>query len=227
MNRTKIEYLDFTWNPIVGCSGIGCAVREHCWARAAAKRQRKRCVLCYHFAPHLHRERLFEPMQRNKPAFIGVCFMGDLFDKLYYDYDRSTIQAVLDSIEKTYWHTFFCLTKQPQNVFIRKFPDNFWLGVSVNRREDAWRIEKLVKTSAKVKAVSFEPLYEDMKGVDLKGVDWVIIGAQTRPHLLPEYEWIQNLTVQAKTLGIPVFCKNNLAPLIEPKTCQEYPSVKD
>ena len=28
MNRTKIEYLDFTWNPIAGCIDIGCAVRK-------------------------------------------------------------------------------------------------------------------------------------------------------------------------------------------------------
>lgn len=39
MNRTKIEYLDFTWNPIVGCSGFGrrlmlcddcCVCYNHC-----------------------------------------------------------------------------------------------------------------------------------------------------------------------------------------------------
>src|SRR3990170_1961058 len=80
MNRTKIEYLNFTWNPIAGCSGIGCAVRKECWARAQSKRRKWRCTLCYVFKPHLHKERLHEPLQRKKSSRIGVTFSGDFFD---------------------------------------------------------------------------------------------------------------------------------------------------
>jgi protein gp37 len=57
---------------------------------------------------------------------------------------------------------------------------------------------------------SFEPLYEDLSDVKLEGIDWVIIGAQTRPNLQPNEEWVYKLSSQASALGIPVFWKDNL-----------------
>ena len=47
MNKTRIEYLDYTTNPTVGCSGVGCAVARHCWACKQAKRMKHKCSACY------------------------------------------------------------------------------------------------------------------------------------------------------------------------------------
>ncbi len=80
MNRTKIEYLDWTWNPIVDCNGVSCAVSGRCWAKGQAKRRKNDCVDCYAFKPHYHLERLKQPLAVKKPSRIGVCFMGDLFE---------------------------------------------------------------------------------------------------------------------------------------------------
>lgn len=227
MNRTKIEYLDVTWNPVVGCSGVGCAVRTKCWARAMAKRQKNRCLKHYSFVPHLHPERLYEPLNRNKPSRIGVCFMGDLFD---HRVERDWQRRVFRTIQTAYWHIFICLTKQPQHVdHLDILPNpaqrNFWVGVSVNKREDLWRIERLREANVAIRIVSFEPLYEDLGDVDLTGIDWVIMGAQTRPQLNPDAEWVESLILQARRHEAAVFLKNNLPPLPNFKTIREFPSV--
>jgi len=161
------------------------------------------------FKPTFHEDKLIAPLRVKKPSLVGLCFMGDFFDK---DVQRSWQAEVYTMIKRAYWHTFFILTKQPQNSldFLPNPPlNNFWLGVSVNTQRDIWRIEKLKERNVVVKAVSFEPLYENIN-VDLEGIDWIIIGAQTRPNLQPKLDWIYKLTAQANNLGIPIFLKSNL-----------------
>jgi len=208
MNRTSIEYLTHTWNPTVGCNGVDCSVRKHCWAMAMAKRQR-RCVECYHFVPHLHKERLLQPLQRKKPARIGVSFMGDFYDTALSFEDRERVLWVISACPQ---HAFLILTKQPQNIpFDLKLPKNLWLGVSVNKKQDIWRIETLLQRCGNCKSfVSFEPLYEDMDDIDLRDLDWIIIGAQTRPELQPDPYWVWSLVTEAQNHNIPIFLKNNL-----------------
>jgi protein gp37 len=164
---------------------------------------------------------LEQPLKVKKPSRIGVDFNGDTFDA---DVHPDWQDDILEVIEKCKWHTFVLLTKQPQNIpkwFDYETPNNLWLGVSVNCIKDLWRIVELRKTFAPVKFVSFEPLYEDLSFVDLQGIDWVIIGAQTRPNLQPRSEWVDSLALNAGKNGIPVFMKNNL-----PNHCtQQLPKI--
>jgi protein gp37 len=80
MNKTGIEYLDWTWNPTSGCSKIssGC---KHCWAEKMAFRLKGRAGYPRKdpFFPTFHKDRLKEPLNVRKPSVIGVSFMGDLF----------------------------------------------------------------------------------------------------------------------------------------------------
>jgi len=220
MNRTKIEYLHYTWNPTVGCSGIGCAVYAECWARAMAKRQKQRCQLCYDFKPHVHLERFTEPYHLIKGGSrIGVSFMGDFYDKGIYETFR---EQIYNTIRACCRHTFILLTKQPKNIIYHSvWPDNLWFGVTVNRKADLWRIDALrERVGGVIRFVSFEPLYEDMGDIDLEGIDWVIIGAQTRPNVQPDSYWVWRLRNEAQEHGIPVFLKNNLN---LPYKLQEFP----
>jgi protein gp37 len=133
-------------------------------------------------------------------------------------------EAVLDSIKKTYWHTFICLTKQPQNIKQRLYPSNLWIGVTVNTQNDLWRISYLtrdLKDYVYTKFVSFEPLLEDLGELNLNGIDWIIIGAQTRPNKQPEPEWVESLMHQARAYNIPIFFKNNVKDWIG--KLQEFP----
>jgi protein gp37 len=221
MNDTNIEYLDVTLNLIVGCSGDQCAVRKVCWAMRMAKRQKHRCPLCYAFTPHYHAERWKEPFLAKKAKRIGLNFMGETFDRNLPNREE-VLREIVVMMTKAYWHTFVILTKQPQLIPLSiNWPRNLWLGVTVNVIDDLWRIEQLKNVNAAVKFVSFEPLLENLCNVvDLRGIDWVIIGAQTRPNIQPRCEWVVKLTSVAKEEGGAVFWKNNLA--MTPRI-QEFP----
>lgn len=178
------------------------------------------------FKPHYHWERLFQPLKRKKASRIGVGFAGDIFDSAF---GIVANQRIFSIIEQAKQHIFVCLTKQSENMLTfnenwQAFPQNLWMGVTVNRKEDMFRIEDLKQTDATVKFVSFEPLYEDLSDADLSGIDWVIIGSQTRPTLLPSYPWVLGLIQKAKRFNIPVFIKNNLKPVMARwPPLQEYP----
>ena len=223
MNRTKIEYLDYTTNPIVGCSGIGCSVRKNCWAMKQAKRKKHVCELCYSFVPHVHWERFDDFLTIKKPARIGVSFMGEFFDRQIANWVRKDYYMHL---LKAPQHFFIIFTKQPQNIDEEPLPDNVGIGVSVNCKKDLWRINVLRDANVKCRIVSFEPLYEDLSDCNLKDIDWVIIGGQTRPKLLPKYDWISSLRTNAYMSGCAVFLKNNLIPILgTDKPQQEFPKL--
>ena len=212
MNKTKIEYLDYTWNPLVGCSGIGCAVGVNCWACHQAKRAKHRCDLCYRFVPHVHWERFDQPLHVKTPSRIGVGFMGDFFDK---EFSLSVQAGIYMRMLKARWHRFLILTKQPQNIDGEALGnlDNLALGVTVNTKKDVWRIDVLRGIDVRCRFISFEPLYEELVDVDLKDIDWAIIGAQTKPKRLPPFMATPHLIEQLEDRKIPVFLKNNLGAL--------------
>lgn len=169
MNRTKIEWCDFSWNPISGCDH-GC---WYCYAFKMAQRFPK--IFPNGFKPTFHPERLQEPWKYRKPSKIFVCSIADLFAPWTKEKWRD---AVLNSIEKCpVDHTFQLLTKNPERIPANKFPENFWIGTTVTNEAGDWRnIEQIKKVHCGVRFVSFEPLLGALpEHVDLQGVDWIII----------------------------------------------------
>ena len=152
MNRTKIPWCDWTWNPIVGCSPAseGCA---NCYAAAISKR--------FHlpwgkarFMP----ERLDQPAKVHKPGRVFVCSMGDLFHETV---SREWKQAVFTVACNTPRHTFIFLTKRPERVrdwWIGDVP-NVWLGVTAENQARADEcVPILADIPAAVRFVSIEPM---------------------------------------------------------------------
>ncbi|MFA4972138.1 MAG: DUF5131 family protein [bacterium] len=236
MNRTKIEWADFTWNPIVGCTH-GC---PYCYARRFAKRQK--CPQCREFTPHLHPERLDEPLRKRKPSRIFVCSMADLFDPLTGGVESGRVMhgrlwtQVCDVMAdvRAQHHTFIVLTKQPEIMWRRlatryhPIPRNWWLGVSVTNQEDAdERIPALLSIKAAVRFISLEPLLGPVDlhplWLDARSLSWVIVGAQTGPGAVaPKPEWIESIIWQCRVAGVPLFLKDNLK---WPKVIREFPKA--
>lgn len=222
MNRSKIEWTDYTWNPITGCKN-NC---EFCYARKLAEgRLKGRFGYENGFEPTFHEDRLMEPYKVRKPSMIFVCSMGEIFgDDNPSEWGNRVMQVVAENPQ----HTFQFLTKCPHNIrtylphigtpqgkqsFVLP---NMWIGVSVTCEEDLFRIDALRKAVLPLFAggklfVSFEPLLGEIRNPDLSDIDWVIIGAQTghRP-VIPAMDWVSHLEWWAKQQGIPVFQKNNL-----------------
>ena len=100
MNKTGIEYLDYTWNPIaMRCTPIseGC---QKCWHITRAKMLTKNPVISGFaqkgysgkYRPSFITSRLSGPAKVKKPSRIGVQFMGDLF---HDDADHSDIDEII------------------------------------------------------------------------------------------------------------------------------------
>ena len=248
MNRTKIEWTDYTWNPVTGCWGPGGTAEKpnHCWY-CYAKRVHSRFEdknyndplpkkWGYSFAPTFHPERLFQPAKVKKSAKIFVCSMGDLFGDWVPD---EWIQQIKDRVRSIHnrQHTFQFLTKNPKRYQeFNPWPSNCWVGTTVTNQADAdKRVRELLFTDAPVRFVSIEPMLSEIdsskwfKGVTKGGygswgkVNWTIIGAMTglgSSQHQPKPEWIQSLIDQAHGAGVPVFLKDNLH---WPEKIQEWP----
>ena len=173
MTKTKIEWTEHSWNPITGCTPIseGC---RNCYAKRMARRLAGR--LGYPEAPHhfdvtLHPDKLDVPRTRKRPTTYFVCSMSDLF---HGDVPDDFILDVLIRCGAARQHTFQILTKRPARMFKwwteymngAAFPQNVWLGVSVENQAAAdERIPLLLQTQAVIRFVSAEPLLE---AVDLE-----------------------------------------------------------
>lgn len=72
--------------------------------------------------------------------------MSDLF---MHEIPEEFIQATFDVMQKAHWHTFQILTKRSERlVNIDNFilwPENVWMGVSVENEDYTFRIDHLRK----------------------------------------------------------------------------------
>jgi len=207
---TSIEWTESTWNPVTGCSKIsaGCA---NCYAERMARRLKAAGVPNYAngFEVALHEELLKLPLKWRKPKIIFVNSMSDLFhEKIPDDF----IARIFDIMNRASWHRFQILTKRSDRLS-RMSPalpwaDNIWMGVTVEDRKCAFRIEHLRKTRASIKFISMEPLLEPMAELDLMGIDWIIVGGESGPGARPLNEdWVMDIKAKCQTSNIPFFFK--------------------
>ena len=207
MNRSKIEWCDYTWNPWTGCSRR-C---EYCYAWAMSKRLRGRFGYPEDdpFKGTYHPERLHEPSALKKESRIFVCSMGELYEP---SSPFGVVEDIYAEMRQCPQHIFISLTQRALMLkyYDNYFPDNLWQGVTVTTREQDERIGILSETKAKLKFVSFEPLLEPITPW-LQGIDWVIIGAKTGSRKFqPPKHWVEALIAYARHFDCAVFLKNNL-----------------
>ena len=211
---TAIEWTETTWNPVTGCSKItpGC---DHCYAERMAERFRG--VPGHHFeegfAVTLREQRLNQPLQWRKPRRVFVNSMSDLFHKSVHN---SFIDRVFETMERAEQHTFQLLTKRSgrmQRYVSKRYANrapapNIWIGVSVEDRARMCRIRHLQKTPGHVRFLSVEPLLEDLGGLNLSGIHWVIVGGESGPGARKmEEQWVVGIRDQCAHAQVPFFFK--------------------
>ncbi len=211
---TTIEWTDSTWNPVTGCSKItsGC---DFCYAERFSERFRgvRGHPFENGFALTLRPERLMQPLKWRRPRRIFVNSMSDLFHK---EVPTHFVDAVFDTMERADWHSYQVLTKRSSLLvrYLRKrygdddAPVHIWLGVSIEDRQNAVRLKHLRAAQASMKFVSFEPLLGSVGTIDLKGIDWVIVGGESGPKSRPmEEEWAIEIRDQCGRDGAAFFFK--------------------
>ena len=208
---SRIEWTEATWNPTVGCTKIsaGC---KHCYAESMANRLKAMGTPGYEngFKLTILPNRLDEPMRRRKPAVYFVNSMSDLFHKRVGD---DYIDQVFDVIRRCPQHTFQVLTKRADRLASyfkqRIVPANAWIGVSVEDKEyGVPRIDCLRQVKARIRFLSVEPLLENIGGLDLNGIHWVIVGGESGPKARPmKVEWVESIRRQCEAQGVQFFFK--------------------
>ena len=239
----KIEWTEKTWNPSAGCSKIssGC---KNCYAESMAKRLQAIGVKGYEngFEFNIVESRLHDPLKRRKPTIYFVNSMSDIFHE---DMPLDYLNRIFNIIENTPHHTYQILTKRADRMHdylsTRNIPSNIWLGVSVeNKSEGLPRIDKLRLLKARVLFLSMEPLLEDLGYVDLRNLDWVIIGGESGNCARPmDIDWVKNIQKQCIDNDIAFFFKqwgtwgaDNIkrnkkknGKILEGKIWQQYPET--
>jgi protein gp37 len=157
----------------------------------------------------LHPHAVEAPLKWKKPQLIFVNSMSDLFHK---DVPIDFIRKLFDVMVEADWHRFQILTKRSGRLReLSKnlpWPENIWMGVSVENSDYVHRIDDLRKTPAQVKFLSLEPLLGPMLKLKLGKIDWVIVGGESGPGSRPMDEnWVIDIRNQCLESNVPFFFK--------------------
>ncbi len=234
-NSSSIEWTEATWNPLTGCTKVspGC---KHCYAERMAKRLQAMHHPSYDhgFKLTLHEHLLELPLQWKRPRTIFVNSMSDLFHR---DVPVEFIQRVFRTMSEASHHRFQVLTKRPERALelspVLPWPDNVWLGTSVETDRYAFRIDLLRGTGACVKFLSLEPLLGPLVGLDLEDIHWVIVGGESGPGARPmDPAWAVEVRDQCLARGVPFFFKQwggvnkkRTGRLLEGRTWDDMPAA--
>jgi protein gp37 len=214
-DNSKIEWTDSTWNPVRGCTKIspGCA---HCYAKTFSERFRGVPGHPFEqgFDLRLVPEKLGDPLRWESPRRIFVNSMSDLFHPKVPD---EYIEKVARVMVAANWHTYQILTKRADRLHeLLKSRLNFatkqnhiWWGVSVeNKQHGLPRIELLRNSPAQIRFLSVEPLLESLGALNLKKIDWVIVGGESGPGARPmDSEWVRDIRNQCSKAEVAFFFK--------------------
>ena len=199
-----------TWNPVTGCTKVsqGC---KHCYAERMAKRLTAMGAERYRngFSVTLHPDLVDIPRGWRLPRVVFVNSMSDLF---HDDIPLAYIQRVFATMRDCPRHTFQVLTKRSERLAELAphlpWPENIWMGVSVEDARVLHRVADLQSVQANVRFLSLEPLIGPLESLPLDGIHWVIVGGESGPQARPmRKEWVKDILRQCRTAKVPFFFK--------------------
>ncbi len=222
MAETTIEWTRSTWNPVLGCSRVsdGCT---NCYAEKMSARQFHLKTPGYAGLTNgnvarpqwtgqvvLMPDRLEAQHRRKKGKLTFVNSMSDL---LHAALPFDDLLKVVECIKATPQHVYQVLTKRPERLEeLRekglRWPDNVWLGVSVESEQYMERIDLLRDEQVTVRFLSLEPLLGPLPNLDLDGIHWVIVGGESGRRARPmDPEWVREIREQCIAADVPFFFK--------------------
>ena len=210
MAESSIEWTEMTWNPTTGCTKIsaGC---KYCYAEVMTRRLHAMGIEKYKdgFEVRTHDNALDIPYSWKGSKVVFVNSMSDLF---HPEVPLEFIQKVFAVMNDTPQHTYQVLTKRADRLkevhHLLNWTTNIWMGVSVENEKVKHRIDDLRDTNAKTKFLSCEPLIDHLMDMNLKNIDWVIVGGESGRKARPIKEWwVWDIRQQCQEQGVAFFFK--------------------
>jgi protein gp37 len=210
MAESSIEWTEMTWNPTTGCNKIsaGC---KYCYAEVMTRRLQAMGIEKYKngFAIRTHEDTLHIPYIWKSPKVVFVNSMSDLF---HPEVPVEFIKKVFAIMNDTPQHTYQVLTKRAERLYEihhhLNWTKNIWMGVSVEDERVIDRIDFLRETNAHIKFLSCEPLIGPLKNMNLKNINWAIVGGESGRKARPIMEsWVWDIKQQCAEQGVAFFFK--------------------
>ena len=165
------------------------------------------------FAPTLHHYRLTEPQEIKTPQNIFVGSMADGFGSWL---PPDWVTAVFEACKAAPQHRYIFLTKDPHAYCDHDVPtgERYWYG----QTQDGQQMLTGYRAQDINTFLSIEPLGADPGNIPFEWFDWVIVGAEKsnrKNKMIPRREWLETIVRECDRRRIPLFVKNNIAPLWE------------
>jgi protein gp37 len=215
MSKTKIQWATDVWNPVSGCTKIsaGCA---NCYVEPTAEMRSKnpdpKVAHKYRngFDLTLHEHVLDVPRHwtRKTRERVFVCSMADLFHEAVPDIFLRQVFHVMRQASR---HTFLVLSKRSERLAAwSDWPPNVLAGVTVESADYLDRVDHLRSCAARRRFLSLEPLLGPLDEMNLRGIDWAIIGGEKAPKATArpmKLDWFRSIRDQCSAADLPVFIK--------------------
>jgi protein gp37 len=227
MSKSPIEWTDDTINPLPFICHRKCkycyAHRKGFYNRLRWDKEHKLSLKCFNNLPKKAHKKVF------------VCSLHDVLGEWVPD---ESILRIIDECRKRPHLTFQFLSKNPGRYTCFTFPENCWLGATIDSGDSFntsnwFQFSKFIYANANknIHFISFEPLLEPY--IDeihlemmMEMIDWVIIGKATGCKEIeePEYGYISEITLLASQNDVAIFEKDNLKEIIKDTLRQEFPN---
>ena len=233
---SSTNLLPSMWNPIIGCDKYskGC---QNCYAQAIALRLQKQGIKDYQEGfkiknlPH----RLNIPYTWQKPRKVFVNSMSDLFHK---DVPLDYLKQIFTVMNNCPQHLFQIITKRAENMLEisphLKWTDNIMVGATIEHNDYRHRLDILKAMPAKYKFLCIEPLIGRLEKLDLRGIDWIVVGGESGPKARPmDISWVKDIKLWCDEYKVPFWFKQTREygktkepPLLDGKLYQAEPNIK-
>jgi protein gp37 len=157
-----------------------------------------------------HPDAMEYPLTLKQPRMIFVNSMSDLF---HAEIPFAFIEKVFEIMKQANWHQYQILTKRGERLrdfasSYGQFPDNVWIGVSVESEAYKQRIDHLRSVDASVHFLSLEPLLGPLGQINLHDIEWVIAGGESGPQFRDcSPDWVREIRDQCVEANVPFFFK--------------------
>lgn len=227
MSKTNIEWCDWSFNPVIGCTKVSaacafCYAEEYAnryeplvtWGKPGQKSVLRRTVPSNWRKPIAWNNAAAKAGTRRR---VFCASLADVFDNNWEEQTRADLWNLIGATRHLDW---LLLTKRPQNI-ARMLPGswgdgwkNVWLGITAENQEEYDRRRlQLLSIPATVHFFSVEPMLtlviRDIASEHGKNV-WYICGGESGANRRPfNLEWAEALRSSCAETKTPFFFKQD------------------